>query len=206
MHKRLWQNNIMKLYINFLLLILLSSSNIHADVKYYASLDPLTDEKIDYVYGESVNNEFLIRPAYFKITYLKESDEIFSAFNSGYIDFAYDENDTVEMQYRFDKEEMVTLDLYFCSSFDESIENCRVKQSERNPSSGYFAHEEDAFIFLFDMFIWDDDMPSERKKLLIRFPGEEPIEFNLKGSVNAFCKLEELILEELIDAEPTCLE
>ena len=46
----------MKLYINFLLLILFSSSNIHADVKYYESLDPFTDEEIYYVYGESVNS------------------------------------------------------------------------------------------------------------------------------------------------------
>ena len=38
----------MKLYINFLLLISFSSSNIHADVKYYESLDPFTDEEIYY--------------------------------------------------------------------------------------------------------------------------------------------------------------
>jgi hypothetical protein len=49
------------------------------------------------------------------------------------------------------------------------------------------------------MFIFDDenpDMPpSERKKLLIRFPGEEPIEFNLKGSLNAFLKFIEKAME-----------
>ena len=169
---------------------------MHADVKYYESLDPFTDEEIYYVYGESVNNEFLTRPAYFKIMYVKEEDEMLFAFNSGYINFAIDEYDTVEMQYRFDKEKMDTLDLYFCSSADEIIEYCRVKQSERNPSLGYYAFDTDNLSdFIMDMFIWDDenpDMPpSERKKLLIRFPGEEPIEFNLKGSLNSFIKLVE---------------
>ena len=186
----------MKLYKFFLLLILLSSSNIHADVKYYESLDPFTDEEIYYVYGESVNSEYLTRPAYFKITYLKEEDEMLFAFNSGYIDFAIDEYDTVEMQYRFDKEKMANLNLYFCSSTDEAIEHCRVKQSERNPRLGYFALEFDNDSdFISDMIIYDvenpDMPPSERKKLLIRFPGEEPIEFNLKGSLNAFLKFAE---------------
>lgn len=186
----------MKLYKFFLLLILLSSSNIHADVKYYESLDPFTDEEIYYVYGESVNSEYLTRPAYFKITYLKEEDEMLFAFNSGYIDFARDEYDTVEMQYRFDKEKMANLNLYFCSSTDEAIEHCRVKQSERNPRLGYFALEFDNDSdFISDMIIYDvenpDMPPSERKKLLIRFPGEEPIEFNLKGSLNAFLKFAE---------------
>lgn len=184
----------MKLYISFLLLILFSSSNIHADVKYYEYVDPFTDEEIYYVYGESVNNEFLTLPAYFKITYLKEDDEMLFAFNSGYINFALDEYETVEMQYRFDKEKMATLDLYFCSSTDEAIEHCRVKQSERNPSLGYFSLEYDNDShFTLDMFVFDDENPDmpplERKKLLIRFPGEEPIEFNLKGSLNAFSKL-----------------
>ena len=190
----------MKLYISFLLLILFSSTNIHADVKYYESLDPFTDEEIYYVYGESTNNEFLTLPAYFKITYLKEDDEMLFAFNSQYIQFAFDEYETVEMQYRFDKEKMGTLDLYFCSSTDEAIEHCRVKQSERDPSLGYFALGSDNDSdFIMDMFIFDDENPdippSERKKLLIRFPGEEPTEFNLKGSVNAFFKLIEKMME-----------
>ena len=189
----------MKVYISFLLLILFSSSNMHADVKYYESSDPFTDEEIYYVYGESVNNEFLTLPAYFKIMYLKEDDEMLFAFNSEYINFAFDEDETVEMQYRFDKEKMGILDLYFCSVADETIEYCRVKQSERNPSLGYFAfYIDNDSDFIADMFIWDDENqwpPLERKKLLIRFPGEEPIEFNLKGSLNAFSKFTQKMME-----------
>ena len=131
--------------------------------------------------------------------YLKEEDEMLFAFNSGYIDFGIDEYDTVEMQYRFDKEKMATLDLYFCSSTDEAIEHCRVKQSQRNPRFGYFALEFDNDSdFISEMFMLDDENPNilpERKKLLIRFPGEEPIEFNLKGSLNAFIKFVEKTME-----------
>ena len=141
---------------------------MHADVRYYESLDPFTDEEIYYVYGESVNNEFLTFPAYFKIMYLKEEDEMLFAFNSEYINFAFDEY-------------------------------CKVKQSERNPSLGYFTFDLDNDSdFTTDMFIWDDEnpgLPLERKKLLIRFPGEEPIEFNLKGSLNAFHKFMQKSME-----------
>ena len=131
--------------------------------------------------------------------YLKEEDEMLFAFNSEYINFAFDEYETVEMQYRFDKEKMGTLDLYFCSATDETIEYCKVKQSERNPSLGYFTFDLDNDSdFTTDMFIWDDEnpgLPLERKKLLIRFPGEEPIEFNLKGSLNAFHKFMQKSME-----------
>ena len=189
----------MKLCMSFLSLILFLSGNINADVKYYESTDPFTDEEIYYVYGESVNNEFLTPPAYFKIAYLEERDEMLLVFNSEYFNYSSDRNRTVEMQYRFDKEKAASLDLYFCSAFDEAIEYCRLKKSERNPSLGYFAREYDNDShFVDDMFIWGDEdsktPPLERKKLLILFPGEEPIEFNLKGSFNAFSKLIDKIM------------
>ena len=184
----------MKIYISFLLLILFSSSNMHADVKYYESLDPFTDEEIFYAYGESVNNEFFTLPAYFKIMYSEEEEDYVYAFNSEYFSFQFDEFETVEMQYRFDKEKMGTLDLYFCSVMEETQEYCRVKQSERDPSLGYFAFDLDNdSSFFFDMFNWDVDPPVARKKLLIRFPGEEPIEFNLKGAFNALYKLDQKV-------------
>ena len=190
----------MKLNINKFFLIVffvLATENISSKPVLWQYTDPFTDEESIYVFVESINNQSRSTPAYLKIMFLQVDDiyEPFVAFNSDFISFGYGDDATVELQVRFDKNQPFSINLFYCNRSDAYIEHCRVNKNKRRPSTGFYADPDESWKFLDSAFDYESEIPNNAKKLLIRFPGEKPIEFDLEDLVFALMKMEELMIE-----------
>lgn len=167
----------------FLLLIALCNGSIFADTKYYEQIDPFTDQKVFYFYSESIVDDFFSYPAYVKVGTESETGNWLVVFNSDYMDFPSEPYETVEVMVRFDKNPPFSTDLLYCRQFD-SIEDCLVHDNKRDPSNALFTVNYNDFI---ERFV-TEFVSSET--LTIKFPGEQPITFNLEGTSEAIDKFD----------------
>ena len=161
---------------------ILYSINLYSETNYYETIDAFTDEKVFYIYNKSQTDSWIDYPAYFKLGLTKNEGYWIIAFNSEFLEFAFGQSETAEVKVRFDKNPPFGVDAYFCSTYDEYLEDCRVSASERDPSFGLFTLDYDGFISEFNNQLMSS------KTLMILFPGLEPIEFDLRGTATAVSK------------------
>jgi len=155
------------------------SLNSYSETKYYETIDAFTDEKVFYIYNQSKVDSWIDLPAYFKLGITKDDGYWILAFNSDFLEFAFDQSETAEVKVRFDKNPPLAVNAYFCSTYDQFLEDCRVSASDRDPSFGLFTLDYEGFIKEFNSQLLSS------QTLMILFPGLEPIKFDLRGSASA---------------------